>query len=63
MQVRKEILFFYLLILFSAGVIVAAEHPKEVPATEKCAKNCKPKTPVKTPPLNPITEGFLLHKA
>jgi hypothetical protein len=63
MQIRKEILFFYLLILFSAGVIVAAEQPEAAPVIKKCAKSCKPKTPVKTPPLNPITESFLLHKA
>jgi len=70
MQLKKEILLFYMLILICAGVIIAAEKPQgkegvkngkedaKKPAT-KCCKISRPSAA----PLNTITEGILRGRA
>jgi hypothetical protein len=64
MQPKKEILLCYLLILLSAGVIIAAEQPTAkkvgVPCTKSCSNPVKKSSPA---PLNFITEGIFRYKA
>jgi len=59
MQLKKEILLFYTLLIISAGVLIAAERIplKEPKATMKCCK--RPQPAKSTSPLNFITEGIL----
>ena len=63
MQIKKEILFFYVLILISAGVIIAADQPTkaEIKQDVKCCK--LPRQAPSAAPLNTITEGILRYKA
>ncbi|MFT3978865.1 MAG: hypothetical protein QM687_00235 [Ferruginibacter sp.] len=68
MRLRKEILLFYLLIVASAGVIIAADQPRAAikkPANKvcdpvKCSKLNKKKA---SPALNYISEGIFRFKA
>ena len=68
MQLRKEILIFYALILVSAGVIIAADKPEKKvynkkPGVKCCKlpKNQKANQPA--PPIYYITDGLFRLKA
>lgn len=66
MQLKKEILLFYILLIVSAGVIIAAdkEQPQKLPVKKAGLKCCKlPKPSPSAAPLNTITEGILRYKA
>jgi hypothetical protein len=68
MPLKKEILLFYVLIIVSAGVIIAADQPVKKAAPKspgvKCCRINKQDTQKKTtPPLYYITEGILRFKA
>ena len=64
MQLRKEILFLYLLLIVSVGVIIAADQPRETPVKKPNVKCCKiPGAVPPALPLNTITEGILRYKA
>lgn len=68
MPLKKEILLFYVLIIVSAGVIIAADQPvKEVepkkPGIKCCNLNKQGNKKKTTPPLYYITEGILRFKA
>ena len=68
MLLKKEIVLFYLLILVSAGVIIAADQPstKKTPKKPgvKCCNINKQAPQQRTAlPLNYITEGILRLKA
>jgi hypothetical protein len=69
MLLKKEILLFYSLIIFSAAVIIAADTRPEKRSIEKkpCPKCCKARDSKKadqtTPPLYYITEGLFRFKA
>ncbi|RYY69501.1 MAG: hypothetical protein EOO13_09335 [Chitinophagaceae bacterium] len=64
MRLKKEILLFYVLIIASAGIIIAADQPSPNKPGVKCCKinrqDAKKKT---TPPLYYISEGILRFKA
>ncbi|MBC7868110.1 MAG: hypothetical protein H7X88_11310 [Gloeobacteraceae cyanobacterium ES-bin-316] len=64
MQLKKEILLFYILILVSAGIIIAAEQPNaDLPKKPviKCSKATQ--SSPSAAPSNTITEGLLRYKA
>ena len=68
MQIKKEILLFYVLILVFAGIVIAADQPTGATNTSKPRVKCcnindgrLPKDSV--PPLYFITEGLLRFKA
>ncbi|HRD58076.1 MAG TPA: hypothetical protein PK504_08490 [Ferruginibacter sp.] len=68
MRIKKEILLFYVLIIASAGVIIAADQPdiapkKPVTNPDKPVKCCNIKKQPTTPTPNYITEGMLRLKA
>lgn len=64
MQPKKEILFFYILIVISTGVIIAAEQPPGHTIKKSPVKCCKISRPAPSAaPLNTITEGILRYKA
>lgn len=67
MLLKKEILLFYVLIIVSAGVIIAADQPNrnaaKKPAVKCCKLNPQPAPQKSTPPLYYITEGILRFKA
>ena len=68
MRLRKEILLFYILIIASAGVIIAADQPNtavSLPADQKTSpvKCCKLNKKQAAPALNYISEGILRLKA
>jgi len=64
MQLRKDILLFYLLIIVSLGVIIAADKPVEKTRPNKVgAKCCTLPGPIRSSmPLNTITEGIFRIK-
>lgn len=69
MQIKKQILIFYVLVLASAGVIIAAEQPgakqpgsaPASPCQIKCCKTIPSATPL--PSLKVPAEGFMRYKA
>ncbi len=64
MQLKKEIALLYILILVSAGVIVAAEKPEKKAAGKPAVKCCTiPKPAPSATPLNTITPGPFPYKA
>lgn len=64
MQLKKEMLIFYSLLIASVGVIIAAEQPQKNIFKKKSIKCCSaPKTAPSAAPLNIITEGLLRFKA
>ncbi len=64
MQPKKEILLFYILIVISAGVIIAAEQPQIHAIKKSPVKCCKISRPApSSAPLNTITESILRYKA
>jgi hypothetical protein len=60
MQPKKEILLFYVLIVISTGVIIAAKQPQGHAIKKSPVKCCKISRPT---PLNTFTESILRHKA
>jgi hypothetical protein len=64
MQLRKEILLFYILIIVSAGVIIAADQPQKQAVKKPAIKCCTiNRVRPSAAPLNTITEGILRYKA
>ncbi len=66
MQLKKEILLFYILLIVSVGVIIAAdkEQSQKLPVKKPGLKCCNlPKPSPSAAPLNTITEGILRYKA
>ncbi len=60
MHLRKDILLFYLLVVISVGVIIAADQPVQQGVPKKAGvKCCKlPKATGTTMPLNTLAEGI-----
>jgi len=65
MQLRKDILLFYVLILASAGVIIAADQPvkKVIPTKNGVKCSILPKPTSSPMPLNILKQGILHFKA
>jgi hypothetical protein len=64
MQLKKEMLIFYSLLIASAGVIIAAEQPQKNVFKKESIKCCRaPKAAPSDAPLNIITESLLRFKA
>ena len=65
MQLNKEMLIFYSLLIASAGIIIAAEQPSQKNVFKKESIKCC-SAPMDIPaasPLNIITEGLLRFNA